>query len=323
MRYEAVVTLISIRRIKKVGRITAYRFYRFLRDERNGEWPSAPYDLYKLLKESGVVSEDKLNMLYIEKVWKDAETIYARSVASNVLLIPIIDSRYPEMLRKINPPPLILYVQGNSDLLNEPSVAVVGTRCPSQISSEVAWDLSKRLAMRGIVIVSGLALGIDTRAHLGALSSEGKGRTVAVLGHGLGKAIYPKENKPLAERILEAGGTLVSEYAPDEWVTKYRLVERDRLQSGLSAAVVVIETSKTGGSMHTARMCVEQKRRLYALSISASGNRKLIEEGIEGHRAIPVKIPVSNEVIEDLCDCAMSFMGETRTTTEIQLKLFS
>lgn len=198
---------------------------------------------------------------------------------------------YPLRLRTISDPPMILYAKGNlSCLSSDISVALIGTREPSEFGQKSAFRIGVSLAEYGVTVVSGLALGCDTEAHLGCLSIHGK--TVAVLAHGL-HMISPAKNRPLAERILSEGGCLLSEYELGIEPRRNHFVKRDRIQSGLSDAVIVIETGLTGGSMHTVEFCKAQNRKLASIKhpdkfsklASAEGNRALIEN----KRAIPLE----------------------------------
>jgi DNA processing protein len=175
------------------------------------------------------------------------------------------DPDFPAALKFIPQPPKLLYVKGDVECLRGPAVAVVGTRTPTRAGLRTAEAFGRYLAKKGIVVVSGLALGIDTAAHEGCLAAGG--RTVAVLPSGISN-VYPRENKALADRIAKAGGCLVSEYLPDASPEKYTFIRRDRLQSGLSLGVVIVETDLEGGAMHTARFCLRQGRLLACLKPS-------------------------------------------------------
>lgn len=198
------------------------------------------------------------------------------------VLLPI-EGEYPKALLAIDQPPAILFVKGSAALLSKPSVAVVGTRKPSGRGKQFAYNAAAKLARGGYVVISGLALGCDTQGHRGALVEPG--RTVAVLAHGLDQ-IYPPGNAGLATAILKKGGCLVSEYFPGVRAAKYQFVARNRIQSGLSTkGVVVIESAQQGGTMHTARACVSQKKPLACMGLpvgsntlldSMSGNLKMI-----------------------------------------------
>lgn len=170
---------------------------------------------------------------------------------------------YPAPLEKIPDPPPFVYLRGKAPEDWSPAVAVIGTREPSDHSVRCTWRLVEALSQRReTIVVSGLALGIDTAAHLTAL--ERGLRTVAVLANGL-DTVYPKANAELARLILAADGCLLSEVPPRRAVSRYNLVARDRLQSGLSAATFLMQSSLNGGSMHTALFTLQQRRTLIAL----------------------------------------------------------
>jgi len=169
-------------------------------------------------------------------------------------------AKFPQRLRRIADTPESLYVAGAWEWLDQiPCVAVVGTRNPSEWGHNTAFELAGQIADRGWGLVSGLALGIDTAAHRGVLSRHG--RTGATLPGGICR-IFPPENIELAADMIGAGGFLMSEYAPDTEPTADFFKARDRLQSGLATAVIVVETEVGGGTMHTARFAIEQQRPL-------------------------------------------------------------
>lgn len=170
------------------------------------------------------------------------------------------DPNYPETLREIFDPPYLLYGAGNPEVLKEPSVAVVGARQPTAYGRAVAEKLARDLAARGLIVVSGMALGIDSIAHWGALNG---GRTVAVLGSGLDN-IYPRENKSLFRKIAECGA-VVSEFPPKMPPLAFHFPLRNRIISGLSLAVVVVEAAGRSGSLITARLALEQGREVMAV----------------------------------------------------------
>ena len=204
---------------------------------------------------------------------------------TGVQIVTIEDGGYPESLKKIYDPPLVLYVRGflRGD---EPALAVVGTRRPTYYGKQQAEKLAGALAMRGWTIVAGLAVGIDSQAHEGALSAGGK--TIAVLGSGLLR-MYPHENTKLAERIAESGA-VISEFpltsAPDPW----NFPRRNRIISGISRGVIVVEAAAESGSLITAKWAEEQNRLVFAVpgrvdSPTSAGCHALIRDGatlIEG-----------------------------------------
>jgi DNA processing protein len=195
-------------------------------------------------------------------------------------LLAIGDANYPTLLRAIADPPLVLFVRGEPSVLGRAQVAVVGTRKPSPDGRRMAFALARDLAGRGIAVCSGLALGIDTEAHRGALHDSGS--TVAVLGNGLDR-VYPASNAALAGSIAEHGA-LVSEFPVDAVPLAENFPQRNRLISGLSVAVVVVEAALRSGSLITARHALEQGRDVFAVPGSvfnpvAAGCHELIRQG--------------------------------------------
>ncbi|WP_348270834.1 DNA-processing protein DprA [Terriglobus roseus] len=169
---------------------------------------------------------------------------------------------YPERLREIYDPPAVLWFRGDTSLLALPGIAVVGTRHPSPYGSGMAQMLSRELAARGLVILSGMARGVDTEAHKGAL--EARGKTVAVWGTGV-DVIYPKENKRLAEQILMGGGCILSEFPLGTFPAPQNFPVRNRVLSGMSVGVLVVEAAEHSGTRITARCAMEQNRDVYAV----------------------------------------------------------
>ncbi len=188
---------------------------------------------------------------------------------------------YPERLREIYDPPPVLWVRGETALLGLPGIAVVGTRHPSPYGAGMAQMLSRDLANRGVVIQSGMARGVDTEAHKGAI--EAKGKTVAVWGTGI-DVIYPKENKRLAESILMSGGCIVTEFPTGTFPAPQNFPLRNRVLSGISVGVLVIEAAENSGTRITARCAMEQNRDVYAVpgnvtNKNAWGPNTLIKQG--------------------------------------------
>jgi DNA processing protein len=188
------------------------------------------------------------------------------------------DDDYPANLRRAHDAPPLLFVRGELLPTDELAVAIVGTRQPTPPAVTVAETLARELAERGLTIVSGLAIGVDTAAHRGALLAE-NGRTLAVPGSGL-RVIHPRENIPLAEAIVRRGA-LLSEFHPNTTVRASNLMARDRVVSGLSRAVIVVEAAEKSGSLDTAAKAKRQGRLLFAVPGSA-GTDWLIAQGAEG-----------------------------------------
>jgi DNA processing protein len=196
------------------------------------------------------------------KARKAAEEEWARVAEQDATLITFGCPEYPERLKEIYDPPPVLWVRGEVSLLARHAIAVVGTRHPSPYGSGVAEMLARDLAARRLLIVSGMARGIDTCAHKGALAARMP--TLAVWGTGI-DVIYPKENKKLAEEILATGGAIVSEVPMGTFPAPQNFPRRNRILSGLSVAVLVVEAAENSGTRVTARCAAEQNRDLYAV----------------------------------------------------------
>ncbi|MBI5787056.1 MAG: DNA-protecting protein DprA [Candidatus Niyogibacteria bacterium] len=191
------------------------------------------------------------------------------------------DRDYPPLLLETPHPPSVLYCLGELPDFSAPAVAIVGTRKPTRYGFETARALSRDLAQAGILIVSGLALGVDAQAHKGALEAGGK--TIAVLGSGL-KQIYPLQNKGIAERMIKEGGAVVSEFPPMHPPEKWTFPQRNRIIAGLSRAVIVIEAPQKSGSLITARFGLDYNREIGAVpgeisSINSAGPNSLLKNG--------------------------------------------
>jgi DNA processing protein len=196
------------------------------------------------------------------KARKAAEEEWSEVSAHGADVLSFNCIAYPERLKEIYDPPPVLWVRGDVSLLARPSIAVVGTRHPSPYGSGVAEMLARDLAVRRLLIVSGMARGIDTCAHKGALAARMP--TVAVWGTGV-DVIYPKENKKLAEDILATGGAIVSEVPMGTFPAPQNFPRRNRILSGLSIAVLVVEAAENSGTRVTARCAAEQNRDLFAV----------------------------------------------------------
>jgi DNA processing protein len=200
--------------------------------------------------------------LFDGKARKAAEEEMTRAAALGASMLTYGCLAYPEQLREIYDPPPVLWVRGPAALLSQPSIAVVGTRHPSPYGSGVAESIARDLSVRRLVIVSGMARGIDSSAHKGALAARMP--TIAVWGTGI-DVVYPKENRKLAADILELGGTIISEVPIGTFPAPQNFPRRNRIISGLSVGVLVVEASENSGTRVTARCAAEQNRDLYAV----------------------------------------------------------
>ena len=210
----------------------------------------------------------------------EEELSKVRDLGGDVLILD--DGSYPYLLREIADPPITLYVKGDwQACFDAPCVAVVGSRRCSTYGENASQMLARDLAEKGICIVSGLARGIDSAAHKGAI--EAKGKTIAVLGTGV-DTVYPKENAKLVEQILESGGAVVSQFPLGTPPLKDNFPYRNRIISGLSLGVLIIEASERSGSLITARLAMEQNREVFAVpgnitSRNSFGTNYLIKDG--------------------------------------------
>lgn len=169
---------------------------------------------------------------------------------------------YPEKLKQINNPPICLYVLGNKQIVRQKSIAIVGSRDCSEYGKTMAQAFSYLLAKNNITVISGLAKGIDSFAHVGTL--QAKGRTIAVIGTGI-DLVYPKENKDLMEQIIKKGGTIISEYPLGTKPDKQNFPRRNRIIAGLADGVLVIEAREKSGALITVDYALEQGKNIYVV----------------------------------------------------------
>lgn len=212
---------------------------------------------------------------------KLAEEELGRAAKANVQILCPESPNYPQRLLEIYDPPLILYIQGDAEAISAPGIAVVGTRHPTPYGLGMAERLSCDLAIRGLTIISGLARGVDSAAHRGAIGA--RGRTVGIFGTGV-DVVYPRENKKLAEQVLAFGGALVSEFPMGTAPTPQNFPIRNRIISGLSTGVLVVEAGEYSGTRITARCALEQSRDVYAVPGNVTnklswGPNTLIKQG--------------------------------------------
>jgi DNA processing protein len=210
-------------------------------------------------------------------------------------LVKWTDKEYPPNLRHIPDPPTFLYVRGELRPEERNCIAVVGARAASDVGRHMAHRLGMELAAKGLVVVSGLARGIDTEAHQGAL--DGGGRTIAVMGSGI-DVIYPQEHRQLAESIVDKGGALISELSLGTAPIAENFPPRNRILAGLCLGVVIVEAAEKSGSLITARMALEQDRQVFAVPGSpamgkARGSNRLLKEGA-------VLVECVEDVLEEL-----------------------
>lgn len=271
---EEILTILTLEQIKGYG----YKTINKILENKNSF--STILELFSHLETIPKLKLPTFDVL--ESAWGKAEKIIKLSSEKNITILSKNSKGYPPRLLSIANPPLLLHILGDVELLSQDSVAIIGTKNPSEYGLEIAKKVATSLANK-YCIVSGLAKGIDTSAHKSTLNNNGK--TIAVLAHGL-DSIFPKENEGLAKKILKKGA-LISEYSIGVAPNKGYFIQRDRIQSGLSSKVIVIECGLESGTMHTANFSLDQGRELLVLkhpldfkdSNLIEGNKKLIEKG--------------------------------------------
>jgi DNA processing protein len=224
-----------------------------------------------------------------------AEEIYDWGVREGYRFLVRGSTGYPALLEEIYDPPLVLYAQGNLDIMADPCVAIVGTRKPTIYGLQISQGMASDLGSRGVTVVSGLARGIDAAAHRGCLDVGGN--TIAVLGCGI-DVVYPKENRQLTKKIL-VKGLLLSEFTPGTSPSPQNFPVRNRIISGLSLGTVIVEASEYSGSLITARLAMEQNRELFAIpgnltSPQSFGPNFLIKQGaklVQSWRDVVEELP--------------------------------
>ena len=239
--------------------------------------------------------------------WADIEPDMAWLNKPRRYLISLTDNEYPERLREIPNPPPALFIEGDPQCLGQPQLAVVGSRNPSRHGYDQAFAFSQDLSKSGLVITSGLALGIDGASHLGALAANGA--TIAVFGSGLGQ-IYPKKHIKLSEQIAEQGA-LVSEYAPNCKPLAHQFPQRNRIISGLALGTLVVEAALKSGSLITAKFALEQNREVFAVPGSihnplVKGCHFLIKQGAK-------LVECSDDIWEEIGPSIISMTGNQIT----------
>ena len=249
-----------------------------------------------------------------EKAVEELENV--REFGGDVLILD--DGSYPYLLREIADPPITLYVKGAwQECFDAPCIAVVGSRRCSTYGENASEMLSRDLAANGICVISGLARGIDTAAHRGAIA--GKGRTIAVLGTGIDN-VYPKENAKLVDEILASGGAIVSQFPLNTPPLKDNFPYRNRIISGLSLGVLIVEASERSGSLITARLAMEQNREVMAVpgnitSKNSFGTNYLIKSGaklVQQWQDVVAELPqeISSRILPPKVD---ETSGETKS----------
>lgn len=244
-----------------------------------------PEKIYKLTKnelmKDKIIGEKLIETVLNKDYRKNLDKYIEYMKMEKINIITINDKEYPKNLKQINDYPMYLYAKGNLELLNRKSIAVVGSRNCTNYGKCIAKDISKKLVKNNYVIVSGLARGIDTFSHIGALNN--KESTIAVLGNSIDK-VYPIENINLAKKILEKNGLIISEYVIGTQLNRLNFPARNRIISGISNGVLVIEAKEKSGALITVDFALEQGKEVFAVpgninNIFSKGTNQLIKEG--------------------------------------------
>jgi DNA processing protein len=275
-----------------------------------------PIKLRKLLEEHGSIAAvcEKMNAPLDE-----AEKIIQQCQEKNISIIPLDSDDYPSLLKNIYDPPPVLYVRGKLPGPKDKTIAIVGTRKASHYGKETARKLGQELASLGFTIVSGMALGIDTEAHEGAL--EASGRTVAVLGCGV-DIVYPPRNRELMSSILSSGA-VVSEFPPESGPENWKFPQRNRIISGLSMGVIVVEGHYDSGAMITAKLALDQGREVFAVPGNveldqSKGPHWLIKQGAKLIESVEDVLDEFNMVMPgEMPNAELRMTNEGRDYTEL------
>ena len=286
---EDLMYWVWLSRIENTSRRTLFRLLEAYKTPEN-LWNTDKEKLIKVIRNEKIV--DKIIDI---KYKKHLDKYIEYMDKNNIEIITIYDEEYPDKLKTIYDPPISIYIKGNKNILNNTSVSIIGCRKCTRYGENVAKKFAYNLSLNNINIVSGLARGIDTYAHMGALAASGK--TVAVVGNGL-DSVYPPENRAVFEKIIETGGAVISEYVIGTKPVAKNFPERNRIISGVSSGVIVVEAKEKSGTLITVDFALEQGRDVYVIpgnidNLNSYGTNELIKEGAR-------LVTEPEEILEDL-----------------------
>ena len=244
-------------------------------------------NVYNLTDEQ--LLQNKLNDIELKQIQKqeykeNLEKYFKYMNDNNIEIISIQNNSYPAKLKTISDPPIVLFVKGNKQILNQKSIAIVGCRDASPYGKQIAENMAYNLSKNNINVISGLAIGVDSYAHIGAIKMcKNSGKTIAVIGSGIDN-IYPKQNIQLANAIIKSGGAIISEYIIGTKPEKIHFPARNRIISALSDGVLVIEAKEKSGTLITVDFALEQGKDVYVIpgninNINSVGTNKLLKQG--------------------------------------------
>lgn len=264
------------------------------------------------LLQTGIINQQCCSQIHNPETLKNAEQLIEKTEKAGITLLTLSDPLYPQYLKEIFAPPPLLFVKGDLSIFKKHAVSIVGTRTPTQYGKAATLQIVKGLVENNLTVVSGMARGIDTIAHESTLSM--KGSTIAVLGCGI-DVVYPKSNLDLWERI-GSRGILVSEFDPGTPPESYNFPRRNRIISGLSAAVVVVEAGERSGSLITSDYALQQGREVFAVpgpitSSLSNGTFKLLVDGATPARS-------GYEIAESLSMVTLSALKRTSVATPLK-----
>ncbi len=228
-----------------------------------------------------IIPPKLLNDIFNCNYRKNLVEYYKYMKNNQINIVSCFDKEYPLKLHFIENKPIVLYIKGNLACINKESAAIVGSRNCSQYGIQCTKKIVKKLAQKDVIIISGLARGIDSTAHYQAINTKCK--TIAIVGTGL-DSVYPKENKTLAEDIVKSGGAIISEFIVGTKADKRNFPRRNRIISGMANSVIVVEASEKSGSLITANFAINQGKEVWAVpgnifNYTARGTNKLIQDG--------------------------------------------
>lgn len=313
-------SLLGLASLKGLGRKGLNAFINSFDGDLGRVWGSTAVELQLILEGAKVPSAEKLAIEIVENCQSlifSGQNAYETLLGRDIVIIP--SSELPDSLRQIPDPPKWLFVQGNAGVLyDSPSVAVVGTRNPSNVGITAAGVIAKHLAAYPVVLVSGLAEGIDEEAHRASLQEGVK--NIAFLGHGI-NVVFPATTKTIRQLIIDRGGAVASEYLPNEHYQKHYFVERNRLQAALSQIVIPVEANPKGGTAHTIRFARNYKRQVVGIRWEgANGILKDLEAG--GFPIIDIFTHSGRKQLDKIFrDLAESFEHSTYAFSVIEKRL--